>query len=232
MKVAVISDIHGNYDAFSAVLKACEKEQVKEYLFLGDYVGYYYDAKIVWDKIRSLSQYIIKGNHEEILMQLDNSLETETTITKKYGVAHQMALSQLTSLDKKELFSLPTRLSIEINNVRLQLNHGSPWDPAYYLYPDTASAVLNKANTTKFDFVLIGHSHYSFSVQLKNTVLINVGSVGQNRKTGGIANWGLLDLKDKSYNIQSTPYDVTQLAESILKNDPNCHYNHSILFRK
>lgn len=231
MKVAVISDIHGNYDALTAVLKACKQEYVEEYIFLGDYVGYYYDAKKVWDTVKELSTYIIKGNHEDLLMKSETSQIIKDKILKKYGTGHQLASEQLTTLDKKELFSLPKQLSIELNNVKLQLNHGSPWDFEYYLYPDTPSELLNKANSPEYDFVLVGHSHYSFSVQLRDVVLINAGSVGQNRKIGGIANWGLLDLNDKSYCIKSTPYDVKSLAQSVLKNDPNCHYNHAILFR-
>ena len=82
MKVAVISDIHGNYDAFSEVLKACEKEGVQEYLFLGDYIGYYYDAKKVWNIVKKLSNHIIKGNHEDLLKDLEVSTNRKEEIIK------------------------------------------------------------------------------------------------------------------------------------------------------
>ena len=232
MKVAVISDIHGNYDAFSEVLKACEKEGVQEYLFLGDYIGYYYDAKKVWNIVKKLSNHIIKGNHEDLLKDLEVSTNRKEEIIKKYGVGHQMASNDLTTSDKEHIFSLPKQLNVEINNVKFQLNHGSPWDPNFYLYPDSSYEILKKSNNIEYDFILVGHSHYSFSVHLQDVVLINAGSVGQNRKFGGIADWVLIDLEDKSYNIKSTPYDVKPLANAVLRNDPNCHYNHSILFRK
>ncbi len=54
MKIAVISDIHGNYDALVAVLKKAKTEGVEHLLVLGDIVGYYYHP----DKIlKALSEW-------------------------------------------------------------------------------------------------------------------------------------------------------------------------------
>lgn len=43
MRIAFISDIHGNYDAFKAVLKDIKKLKVDKVYCLGDIVNYYYE---------------------------------------------------------------------------------------------------------------------------------------------------------------------------------------------
>ena len=45
MKIAILSDIHGNYTALKAVLRDVENEGVKKLFCLGDYVGYYYEPE-------------------------------------------------------------------------------------------------------------------------------------------------------------------------------------------
>ena len=70
MKVAVLSDIHGNYDAFKEVLKKAEQEGVKHLLILGDIVGYYYSPQKILKSLSDWSFDMIKGNHEDILGSL------------------------------------------------------------------------------------------------------------------------------------------------------------------
>jgi hypothetical protein len=61
--------------------------------------------------------------------------------------------------------------------------------------------------------------------------LVNVGSVGQSRKRGGIANWCLLNLKNRVIEMQSTPYNVNSLLNLVNKYDPDITYLSSILKR-
>jgi predicted phosphodiesterase len=67
------------------------------------------------------------------------------------------------------------------------LYHGAPWDNNQYLYPDSTAQLLNQCNDPDANFVLIGHSHYSFGCKTRDSILLNAGSVGQSRKNGGIA---------------------------------------------
>jgi hypothetical protein len=61
--------------------------------------------------------------------------------------------------------------------------------------------------------------------------LINVGSVGQSRKKGGIANWVMLDSNDKSFEIKETKYDTSTLISDIKKLDPKNEYLIKVLKR-
>jgi predicted phosphodiesterase len=64
MKIGVISDIHGNYDALVQVLKKAKIEGVAHLLLLGDIVGYYYHPDKILNALSEWSFDMIKGNHE------------------------------------------------------------------------------------------------------------------------------------------------------------------------
>ena len=232
MKVAVISDIHGNYDALVKVLEECKERNIEKYLFLGDYVGYYYEPKKVWDKICQLNGIKIKGNHEDLLKDSITSKVRMRQIKDKYGIGHQLAQNQLVEEEIEQLYSLPEKKRIQIKNFNFELNHGSPWNQNAYLYPDTDPQIFEKANHSEIDFVLVGHSHYPFIKKLSHSTIINPGSVGQNRQKGGVANWALIDLNELKIEIISTKYPVESLAEKVKTLDPDKPYNYSILFRK
>lgn len=232
MKVAVMSDIHGNYDALIQVLEECKKYNVDKYIFLGDYVGYYYEPKKVWDKICQLDGFKIKGNHEDLLEDSLHSKVRKIQIKEKYGIGHQLAQNQLSREEIKQLYNLPKKKLIQIGEFTFELNHGSPWDQSIYLYEDTDPEILKKANNPAIDFVLVGHSHYPFIKKLNHSTIINPGSVGQNRQKGGVASWGFIDLEKLKVEIISTKYPVESLAKKVKVNDPDKDYNYSILFRK
>jgi len=110
--------------------------------------------------------------------------------------------------------------------------HGSPCDVWEYIYPDTSEEIKKKCLESDADFVFIGHSHYSFIYEQGNKVLMNVGSVGQNRKVGGIANWGFWDTKNNICVIKENPYDIKPLTEQAKKINPDHKYLVNVLNRK
>ncbi|MEO6980006.1 MAG: metallophosphoesterase family protein [Mucilaginibacter sp.] len=231
MKIGVISDIHGNAYALEQVLKDAKQSGVEKIFALGDFVGYYYSPEKVLDLLSEWPFEAIKGNHEVILQQLyENNLDA-AVIKEKYGSGHQQALKNLDEKTLQWLFSLPVQQSVSIENVSFQLNHGSPWSIDAYLYPDANRDVLDKCNSDAHDFVLVGHSHYSFAYKCQNSMLINCGSVGQSRQKGGIAYWVLIDTKNKSFQIKETPYDPSPLLNEVQLLDPDFKYATKILLR-
>ena len=96
MKIAVISDIHGNYDALVEVLKRAKKEKVDHLLVLGDIVGYYYHPDKILKLLSEWSFDMVKGNHEVILEDLIANRKLGESIRLKYGSGHQEAVDKLT----------------------------------------------------------------------------------------------------------------------------------------
>lgn len=231
MKIAVLSDIHGNHYAFNEVLKSITDLGIKKLLVLGDIVGYYYQPETILETLLGWDYEIIKGNHEELLKSLYENKIDANDLKKKYGSGHEMALKNIDHKMLKWLFSLPSQKDITIDGVRFQLNHGSPKSIDEYIYPDAPVDKFEDCNSVKHDFVLIGHSHYSFSFKCKDSILINSGSVGQSRQIGGIANWVMIDTSDKSFEIMHTAYDTANLINDVKRFDPQNEYSYKVLER-
>ena len=81
------------------------------------------------------------------------------------------------------------------------------------------------------DFIFMGHTHYPFFYTVNEKYIINVGSVGQSRTYGGIANWGIINTDNNSFSPQATHYERKSLVESIKKADPDHPFLTEILFR-
>lgn len=231
MKVGVLSDIHGNHYALKKVLESARNEKVEKLLILGDLVGYYYHPEIVLSLISEWDYDIIKGNHEILLQELkENRLDSEKLKTK-YGSGHELALKVIDNETLQWLFSLPSQKTVVIDNVSFQLNHGSPSSIDEYVYPDAKTEQLEKCNSIFHDFILIGHSHYSFSYKCNNSILINCGSVGQSRQNGGLAYWTIINTDNKTFETRVSPYDITELLNEIKLIDPDFKYGSEILQR-
>ncbi len=231
MKVGILSDIHGNHYALKEVLKEARQIGIEKLLVLGDIVGYYYRPDLVLKLLSEWDYDIIKGNHEELLEKRYGNEIDAVELKKKYGSGHEAALKNLDSETLQWLFSLPEHKVVTIDGVVFQLNHGSPESIDEYIYPDAPVEKLERCNSDEYDFVLIGHSHYAFSYQCTNSMLINCGSVGQSRQKGGVAYWATVDTKDKGFAINTTPYDISGLLADVKENDPKAEYSYKILLR-
>jgi len=231
MRVAVISDIHGNHYALEKVLLSAKENKVDKLLVLGDIVGYYYSPSKVLSMLSEWDYDLIRGNHEVLLQQVLSGKIEISYLTQKYGSGHQIALDTLSTSELDTLTSAPDKKEIVVDGIKMLMCHGSNWDPNQYLYPDTDTKILGRSTEADVDFVFVGHSHHPFVHENKTNTLINVGSVGQSRKKGGVANWVILDTSDKSFEIKETKYDTSPLISDIKKLDPKNEYLIKVLRR-
>lgn len=231
MKIGIISDLHGNYDAFESVLKEAKVKGIEHFLVLGDIVGYYYYPNKIVSELKKWNHTIIKGNHEIILEKLYNGEIDSVKLREKYGSGHEIALEKFSENELNELFNLPTNQKVVIDGIRFSLNHGTPWSVDSYLYPDSSYELFKECNENGTDFVLVGHSHYSFCVNTQNSMIINPGSVGQSREKGGVAFWCMVETKSKMVQFIQTQYNVTNLLKEIKIKDPKVSYLTNILVR-
>ena len=231
MKIGVLSDIHGNSYALQKVLGQARKEKVQKLYILGDFVGYYYDPDKVLEMLKEWDYDFIRGNHEDLLSCLKENKISELEVVQKFGNGHKTALQKLSEAQQTQLINAPNKKKVIIDGVRILLCHGSPYDAGLYLYPDTEKEILDKCDVSDMDFVMIGHSHYSFIYKNKKSILINVGSVGQARNIGGMAYWLLMNTKNRTLEVKATFYDVTPLVKQIESMDPGNHYLKDVLFR-
>jgi putative phosphoesterase len=232
MRIAILSDIHGNIDAFHEVIKRLKEERIDVVFFLGDQLGYYYDAVDVFIEIKKWKHYIIAGNHERIFIKyLESDQGYKNKVIAKYGHCFSYYECEFSKNLVEEIKDFPDEKSVNIDGYKFLLCHGSSLDKDQYIYPNSEKGLLRKLDTTKYDVVFMGHTHYPMIHKTENNVmLINVGSVGQARTIGGIANWGVFDTSNGVYSPQSTPYNI-DLLEKFLIDKKEKEYLYKVLRR-
>lgn len=212
MKLGILSDAHGNLEAFQQGLRLLEAAGAEELIFLGDALGYL-PGLAVLDALIALDCQCILGNHEAMLLEQDPALQAKQS--HLYGMP---ALREaLTSSQRAALASWPARTRIQRAGQRLELLHGSPEDPTNgYLYPDTPlDAALAALPDPAPDYLLSGHSHRAMDRRGADTRFVNPGSCGMPRGQGAErfhASVALLDLTRPAQDpsaVQHLYYDIS-----------------------
>jgi len=221
MKVCILSDIHGNYDAMKKCILEAKKEGVKTILCLGDYVGYYYEPEKCIDLLIKEKAICIKGNHEDIFLEILKNKKKLPLFVTKYGNGINLAIKKLKTKHINFIKKLKNNKEIVINNLKFLLSHGSPWDPNLYVYPNKFKNYIHKFKKYKYDFILLGHTHIQMKKKMKKNIVLNPGSVGQPRDGNDLAKWVIIDTKTKKIIFKKTKFNSTSLINKINKYDPN-----------
>ena len=159
MKICILSDIHGNYEALKKCILEAKKDGVKTILCLGDYVGYYYEPEKCIDLLIKEKAICIKGNHEDIFLELLKNKKKLPLFITKYGNGINLAIKKLKTKHINFIKKLKVNKEIVIDNLKFLLSHGSPWDPNLYIYPNKFKNYIDTFKKYKYDFILLGHTH-------------------------------------------------------------------------
>ena len=186
MKIAVISDIHGNMEALSAVFKDIEKQKCDKIFALGDYAMAGPQPKetieIFMQKQNDPNMILIQGNTD--LMLADYTQDLYYELKEKAPVmaeALRCDAKEISAFEKVFLENLPIQKEIELEGVKFLLVHGSPRRNNEDILPNTPmEEVENMLVNVDATVVLCGHTHIpcGFQTGSKKSV-INVGSVGR-----------------------------------------------------
>lgn len=226
VRVAIVSDIHGNRQALEAVLRAAETANVDELWCLGDLVGYGGDPNPCVELIRECATVCLAGNHDlAVLGDLDiDQFSRGAAIAVEWTreVLCDENLSYLRELETKNLGGA------------VDLYHASPRDPVWEYVLSTLQAELCM-DAQRQRIALVGHSHVALAfsrlsgqpasgeTRAEGTVvdistgewLINPGSVGQPRDGDPRAAWLILDLGAEVATWQRSEYDVAAASAAI-----------------
>jgi len=224
LKIAVLSDIHGNIAALEPVLREASDLGVQKLFVLGDLIDYYYQPDAVVAALEPWDKVVIQGNHERFLTYFEKLRDPAVMVEsfrQRFGSGIKRALDLLTPAQIQELLHLPLTAEVKVDDVKCFLAHGSPQDPDEYVYPDASSSVKQRCLEVDADFVFLGHTHRPFSYEFAGKQLMNVGSVGQARDHGGVASWALLDTRARTAELQKTPYDIRSVVAEAMEFDPH-----------
>jgi len=226
MRIAVISDIHGNWHGLEAVLADIEREQVDEVWCLGDVVGYGPQPNRCVREVRARTSVCLIGNHDlAAIGRVDLS-----DFSPDAAVSATWTAAELDQESHDFLAGLEPKLARD----EAELFHGSPRDPVweYILSESTARAALA---LTRAPLLLVGHSHIPIALQLsaddslagglakggseielaEGRWVLNPGSVGQPRDGDPRAAYLLVELPNGPAHFRRIPYDIEKTQAEI-----------------
>lgn len=211
MKVIIISDLHGNWEALRAL-----PEKYDELWVLGDLVNYGPEPGPVVDFVKQNSAVAIRGNHDHSI-GYDEDPRCSPRYREMAATTRRYSASVLDLNQKEFLRELPLHLELKRGNTRFYLCHAKPSDPLYGYCPEDSKDWPLELNRVDHDVLLVGHTHTPFISHVGNRVVVNPGSLGQ-PKTGRpdacYAVWekGMFQLKSYSYNVNETVGRIQALS--------------------
>lgn len=232
MIYAVLSDIHANYEALTAVLKKAEELGAEAYVFCGDLVGYGPDPERCTQLIMKTKHFFgILGNHDYALFHKE--AKDWFSDYAKISLSYTLKNLSKSSLDYIKTFP------VALQGIHFAAIHGSFIDP-FRDYLVTAEQFLVNLNYWKGPVCFVGHSHIPFlmshiqgyapkievfigkdvTIEMKPNVryMINPGSIGQPRDLNSRASFGLIDTKLNTFRLVRVEYDVA----TVQKRMKNC----------
>jgi predicted phosphodiesterase len=226
MKVAIVSDIHGNRPAFEAVLDDIERSAAAELWCLGDLVGYGAEPDACVELTREHATLCLAGNHDlAVTGELPLDEFSRGAALAARWTQETIAPENLAFLEGLEPVS---------NGRPVGLYHASPRDPVweYVLSALLADLCLDAQDKR---VCLVGHSHVALSFHRdegepatgepqragseldlgEGEWLLNPGSVGQPRDGDPRAAWMLLDTSAWTASYRRVEYEISDAAAAI-----------------
>lgn len=220
MKVAVISDIHGNVPALKTVTADIEQWQPDIVVVDGDIVnrGPLSRDCLEWVLARQASDgwQIVRGNHEDYVLEC---AEAESPLAGPAYEVRQFAHWAYQQVEEYApiLSNLPDRYTFYApDGTELRVMHGSMRDNRDGVYPKTSDAELREQIAPAPKIFVTGHTHRSLIRQIDATTVVNIGSVGASfdadrRLSYGRFTW--TESRGWQSEIVRLPYDYARVEQ-------------------
>lgn len=220
---AVISDIHGNLEAFEAVLGDIPGE-VERVFCLGDVIGYGASPNECCDLARREEIPVITGNHDLAVVDLDTDLNWFNPVAE---AAVRWTREHLNEENQNFLRSRPRMMQTS----EALFVHGSVRDPDEYIIDGTTAAenlAVLKSEYPNIPICFFGHTHVkavapspngsavesdSLDLSTNGPYLVNPGSVGQPRDGDTFSSYVLVEGTDVTYRF--VEYDIEKAQARI-----------------
>ena len=234
MRYAVLSDIHSNLEALTAVLDALAAERIDRLLCLGDVVGYGADPSACLERLQAREAMTAGGNHDLACVgKLDANSFNDAARAAVVWTRAQLSIADLDALRR-----FPLTVTVD----PFTLVHGSLRHPQRFEYLVDAAQVIDTLTTCRTLICLAGHTHLPCFMEFDRVqrrllrvltgpqpmadlayeeapearrYLINPGSVGQPRDGDPRASFAIVDTGRQRVSFRRVPYDMAATQRKI-----------------
>lgn len=224
MRLAIISDIHGNLPALEGVLADVARQSPDAVYCLGDLVGYGASPNEVTERIQADGMPTIMGNYDDgVGFDRDEcGCAYRDPVDKELGDRSlAWTKARVTAENKAFLRRLLPQLRFDANARRVLLVHGSPRKINEYLFEDRALSSFQRfAASSKADIIVFGHTHKPYVKEVDGVMFLNAGSVGKPKDGDWRACYAILETEDEpAATFRRVVYDVERAAAAIRATD-------------
>ena len=207
--IAIISDIHGNYEALKEVLSKTDEMKISEIFCLGDVIGYYSQVNECCDELRKRNVKCVMGNHDWY-MTADSFCPRSRSVND--CLAYQRKI--ISEENKKWISTFP----IIRKEYGISMVHGG-WANPIDEYLEPTEEYFKRLNGKFFSS---GHCHIQRKENFNGKIYCNPGSVGQPRDNDNRAAFATFDGKD--FQLYRVEYDIKKVGELMEKTGFNPYY--------
>ncbi len=251
MRIAIISDIHGNLEALKSTLEDIKKKNVDKIFCLGDIIAKGVHPTECIKLIRENCDIVIRGNTDEYFSKEHTNIE-ELDETEQKRIKWNKSL--ISNEDREYLLNLPFSYEFYLSGSLVRLFHATPtiidkrvlnydsFTEKYNMFLPSEKTMSNSIA----DVVIYGHLHHAFLDKIYNKTIINIGSVGnsidvvRNEKRDSSylettkSNYLIIEGEyesreynsDISFTFVKVPYNVDkELEDESLNIEKDAYYN-------
>jgi putative phosphoesterase len=223
MKLALISDIHGNFVALEACLADIRRERVDRIICLGDVAASGPQPHECLTRLRELNCPSVMGNADEFFI---NPQPFDTSDERMIRIRDLLfwGVKQITSADRDFIHTFTPRVETALSSeYNVMLFHGSPQSNEEIILATTPDAELEKLLGPKSATIKAGgHTHTQMIRHFQQTLVLNPGSVGlpfevapRGQHRPAWAEYAILSAADGEFGVElrRVSYDIQPLIE-------------------
>jgi putative phosphoesterase len=213
MRIATISDMHGNAVAFEAVVDDLKKQSPDAIIFLGDAVMRGPQPAECVELLYSLNPLVaVRGNYDHMFTRFPKpDWKPQDARQEMVFHAFEYDLNYLSQEDQQWLGNLAMEDRSDVNGTQIECYHAAPDSLIEVTYPWAPLDDLDKLHRDeKTKLVLFGHVHHAFVRQARGRLVVNSGSIGTPFDGDNRASYAVIDIEkdDIAVQLRRVSYDI------------------------
>lgn len=210
-KVAILNDIHGNLYLLNKAIDYLRDKNISKYLICGDFLTDGPDDNKIIETIKSLPSEVIIGNREETILTINpHPVQLDDKHQQYYYVYKNLTKENLAYLK-----SLPITKTITVENKRICLSHGSPYQARDIITENSFSRFKSIIKDYPADTYVFAHTHEYFNTIYQDKLFLNSGAINCFIGKKCVTTFGILTISNSitSYEQVILPYNFNEVKK-------------------